>query len=170
MGRPTDFNQDLAISICEQLSEGISLNLICKQDGMPSRATALRWMAENTAFRDLAARAREAYADVVFDEAIDIADDGSRDEVEIMDANGEPTGRFRVDHDVIQRARLRVETRLRIASKLAPKKYGEKMQVDMTANVAVMDAGAVQAELAKLAQAAGIPEISISSILGEGTS
>lgn len=60
------------------------------------------------------------------DEIIDIADDGERDY--IKDAEGHET----VNYDHISRARLRVDARKWIASKLKPKKYGDKQSVAVT--------------------------------------
>jgi hypothetical protein len=60
------------------------------------------------------------------DEAMDIADDGSNDTY--LDDNGFP----KVNSDVIQRSRLRVEQRRWHASKLKSKKYGEKIEVATT--------------------------------------
>ncbi len=42
-----------------------------------------------------------------------------------------------VDHENIQRARLRVETRLKAAAKINPAKYGEKLDVNMSGELNV---------------------------------
>ncbi len=68
------------------------------------------------------ARAREMQADALFDEALAIADDGSGDWA--VDKDGKKT----LDHEHVQRSRLRVDTRKWAAGKLAPKRYGDKMQ------------------------------------------
>ncbi len=52
----------------------------------------------------------------------DIADDGSNDFTKDKD------GKAVVDHEHIQRSRLRIDTRKWIASKLLPKRYGDKLQ------------------------------------------
>ncbi|HEY5808152.1 MAG TPA: hypothetical protein VIT67_09310, partial [Povalibacter sp.] len=38
----------------------------------------------------------------------------------------------RIDHDVIARSRLRVDARKWYAGKLHPKKYGDKVQTELT--------------------------------------
>ncbi len=42
-----------------------------------------------------------------------------------------------VDHENIQRSRLRVDTRLRVAAKINPAKYGEKLDVNMSGELNV---------------------------------
>jgi hypothetical protein len=65
--------------------------------------------------RDQYAQAREEQADKFFREVIEIADDKSGDCITTSD--GKPI----VDHENIQRSRLRVDTRKWVAAKLAPK-------------------------------------------------
>src|SRR3546814_4173198 len=64
------------------------------------------------------ARARDNQADTLADEILDIADDGSNDYV------GEDE---KYNGDAVARSRLRVDARKWLAGKLAPKKYGEKI-------------------------------------------
>lgn len=69
------------------------------------------------------ARACDARADKIFDDMLSIADENSRDT--FVDDNGIE----RTDHDVIQRSKLMVDTRKWVLAKLAPKKYGDKIDV-----------------------------------------
>lgn len=110
--------------------DGDTLTSICAADEMPAAQTVRKW-ARNDAdgFGASFARAREEQAHALFDRARDIADDGSRDYKEEEDGNGRK--RVVVDHDHIQRSKLRVETYLRAAAKLLPKEYGDKVAVDV---------------------------------------
>lgn len=119
LGRPTIFSQELADEICERLADGESLKAICAAPDMPNRSTVFRWLASNKDFCDTYARAREAQADVLADEILVIADDGSNDTYETDDGP-------RVNQDVIARSRLRVDARKWIAAKLKPKVYAER--------------------------------------------
>lgn len=119
LGRPTIFSQELADEICERLADGESLKAICAAPEMPNRSTVFRWLASNKDFCDTYARAREAQADVLADEILVIADDGSNDTYETDDGP-------RVNQDVIARSRLRVDARKWIAAKLKPKVYAER--------------------------------------------
>src|SRR5712691_6237052 len=69
-------------------------------------------------------RAREEEADKLFREIIEIADDASGDYVTTSD------GKRIVDHENIQRLRLRVDARKWAAARLAPKKYGDRVEHD----------------------------------------
>lgn len=128
MGRPSSFTQEIADDICERLINGESLRTICGADDMPSAATVCRWLAvkERAAFREQYAHAREMQADVLADETLDIADDGSNDWMERRNADGENIG-WQFNGEAAARSRIRIDQRKWYASKLAPKKYGDKV-------------------------------------------
>ena len=102
--------------ICEQIAEGQSLRSICAEDGMPAKSTVFRLLASDAEFRDQYARAREAQADHMFDEIMEIADDATED---------------------VNRSRLKVDARKWAAGKLRPKVYGEKAEVALTGEIGV---------------------------------
>ena len=52
MPRPSKYTQEMVDQICEGLSEGGSLRQLCKQEGMPNRATILRWANDKPEFRE----------------------------------------------------------------------------------------------------------------------
>jgi hypothetical protein len=58
-------------------------------------------------------------AEGFFEEIVEIADDGRRDYQETEE------GASLVDHDHIQRAKLRVDARKWVAARMAPKKYAD---------------------------------------------
>lgn len=127
MGRPSDYEQETADLICEQLVEGKSLRSLCRDEDMPSVSTVCRWLASNPEFREQYARAREMQADALFDEILDISDDCSDDLVE--DDEGDKNV-VRGNGVAVQRAKLRVDARKWMASKLQPKKYGDKLTTE----------------------------------------
>ncbi len=149
-GRNTDYTQELADNICERISTGESLRSICKDADMPRLATIFRWLANNKSFSDQYARAREEQAETLADEIVQIADDGLNDTY--VDENGNQ----RTDQDVIARSRLRVEARKWVASKLKPKKYGEKMSQEISGSLSIRRASELtDDELASIAAASG---------------
>ncbi len=124
MGRPKLYTDELARDICELLMIGNSLRAVCDLDGMPHIATVMRWLSTNESdFCEQYAHARQVQAEYLLDELIDIADDSANDYV-IVD------GQERLDQEHIQRAKLRIDTRKWNIEKLAPKRYGNKQQVD----------------------------------------
>lgn len=60
------------------------------------------------------------------EDIIEISDEGSND---WMAANDPENAGYRANGEHIARSRLRVDTRKWIMSKLAPKKYGEKLEI-----------------------------------------
>jgi hypothetical protein len=129
VGRPSEFSQDVADIICERIADGESLRSICLAEEMPSKTSVFKWLGQHQAFADQYARAREAQADAIFDEILDISDDGANDWMERHDkenpgwvANGE----------ALQRSKLRVDARKWMAGKLRPKKYGEKIDHEVS--------------------------------------
>jgi hypothetical protein len=101
------YTADVGDEICRRLADGESLREICRGHDMPPESTVRQWAIDD---RDgLAARYREARALLVerwADEIISIADDGQL----------EPNDR-----------RVRVDTRKWLMSKLAPKRYGDRL-------------------------------------------
>jgi len=127
-GRPEIYTEDLADKICARIATtSFSLRTICEEEGMPSVETILKWLrADKNGFVAQYTRAKQEQADYLVEEMLDIADDGSNDLMTITkgDASYEMENK-----EVTNRSKLRVETRKWIASKLKPKKYGEKIDV-----------------------------------------
>jgi hypothetical protein len=128
VARPSDYSPELGEAICARLIEepGTSIRRICAAEDMPSRSTVLRWLTEHKEFQGQYARAKELQADLLVEEAMDIADDTENDFKEVP-VGDEGASVSVVDHEHISRSRLRVDTRKWAAGKLAPKKYGDRV-------------------------------------------
>jgi hypothetical protein len=85
----------------------------------------------NKTFRDQYTRAREEQAETLLDEIVEIADDSRHDTIPKVGRDGEEYGE-QPNSEWIARSRLRVDARKWVVSKLAPKKYGEKIQAEVT--------------------------------------
>ena len=107
---------------------------------MPHQATVFRWLQAHEAFRERYTRAREAQADALFDELLTIADDGRNDWMAIHGDDGEVVG-YKENGEALRRSALRIDARKWMASKLQPKKYGDKI-----AHTGPDGAGPVQVE------------------------
>lgn len=119
-------------SVLELLREGHGLKRICRQHPKwPARSTFLAAVASTTKeMQDTYARACTDGADGMVDDAMDIADD-SRSDTEIrIGKDGLPYEAC--DHEWIARSKLRVDQRRWHASKLNPKKYGDKLHIEDT--------------------------------------
>lgn len=119
ISRPIGFRKAVADEFCRRIGEGRSERSVCKDPDMPAHATIYKWEHENPEFATQYARARDERATHLAEEALTIGD-----------GLGEaPTS------EQIQAAKLRVDTRKWFASKLAPKKYGERVQTDSNVSV-----------------------------------
>lgn len=112
--------------ICKRIAQGESLSAICRCKDMPSKPTVLDWLFVDKEFSTQYARAREQQAEHYLDEIIAISDDVSLDTL----VDGE--GNERTNNEAIQRSKLKVDTRKWVMSKLAPKKYGDKITQEVT--------------------------------------
>jgi hypothetical protein len=139
-GRPSIYSDELASKICRYVAEGYSLRQIGDLPQMPHKRTVKRWLAENPTFQERYAQAKEEMAEHFAEEILEIADDGSNDWIEREVESGKIIKV--VDHEHIARSRLRVDTRKWLMSKLLPKKYGERLDVnthiDLVARLSAM--------------------------------
>lgn len=102
-----EFSPEIANTICDRLSAGESLRKICgadRDDGMPGQTVVYQWLATNPEFAKQYAHARETQGETYADRAVD----------EALTASDAALGRLKMD--ALKWA----------ASKLAPKKYGDK--------------------------------------------
>lgn len=129
MGRPSLFSQQLADTICRRLAEGESLRAICIGETMPSRGTVNVWLALHKDFQHQYARARELQADHYAAEVIEIADRVLPAVKRTVKGAGKRKSVEEQHGDAVERSRLMMDARKWYASKLAPKKYGEKLAV-----------------------------------------
>jgi hypothetical protein len=132
------YTQEIGDLICAELAEGISLRTVCKADGMPDKKTVFRWLRSHPEFAKQYAIAKEEAADAWAEEILDIADDGTNDW--ITDEKGRTV--FNGEH--VQRSRVRIDTRKWIASKLKPKKYGDKITHEGSEDAPIVVKGAIE--------------------------
>lgn len=126
-GRPTLYTEELADRICDLIATNTcSLQRMCKEhDWMPAFRTIFKWLHEKDKehFMHKYAHAKKMQADLMVEELTDISDNGQ------TDYYVDEKGNFKVDHENIQRSKLRVDTRKWIASKILPKKFGERLDL-----------------------------------------
>ncbi len=115
-GRPTKYSEKLAIEICERLIGGDSLSAICREADMPAISSIYLWMQKHKEFSEMYARAKQDQADTLADEILHIADTET-------DPN---------------RARVRIDARKWIASKLKPRVYADRIKQEVDTNFTVV--------------------------------
>lgn len=128
------FTQEWADRICELIMEGNSIRQIARMEDMPSGVTIHKWLNQFDDFAKQYARACEVRAEGVFDEIFDIADDAHND---WMERHGDDDAGWVANGEHIQRSRLRIDARKWALSKMAPKKYGDKLDLNHSGEVRV---------------------------------
>lgn len=101
--------------ICERIAAGQSLRFICESEHLPTTTTIKRWLKDNEAFRSQYAQAREDQAEYYADVIVEISDSEKDAAV----------------------ARVRIDARKWVASKLLPKVYGDKQQIEHSGQIDV---------------------------------
>lgn len=129
-GRPSDYSQELSDKLCALLSEGMSMHRACEPDDMPNKRTVFRWLRTNEEFCHQYENAKAEAADFLAEEMIEIADDGTNDFMKSL--GDDETESYRYNGEHVQRSRLRIDARKWIASKLKPKKYGDKVKQELS--------------------------------------
>jgi len=103
----TNYTRDLADTICGRMTEGESLRAICRDPGMPSEGAVRGWAVRDVdGFGERYRAARLLLLEAWADQIVDIADEADLD----------PRDR-----------QIRVHTRQWLMSKLAPRRYGDRL-------------------------------------------
>jgi len=129
-GAPSKYDIEKAKDVCElTATSSKSLKTICQELDLKVR-TVLDWLAENNSeneFAQMYARAKQEQADFLAEEILDIADDGSNDLMTIVKGD---ISYEQENKEVTSRSKLRVDARKWVASKLKPKKYGDRIDLN----------------------------------------
>lgn len=135
MPKQSEYTEEVALQICSRMAEGESVRSICRDEEMPCLATIFNWLRQQPTFVEHYTRAREVREETIFEENLEISDDGTNDWMERRSeaekGAGVNTG-WTVNGEHIQRSRLRVDTRKWMLARMNPKKYGEKQTLEHT--------------------------------------
>ena len=128
-GRPTGYSEAIAELICDAISEGGALYRLCEErPDFPAERTVYRWLDTHPGFAQKYARARELQQDREADKIVVIADEA--DDAAI--------------------ARLRIDSRKWRAAKMAPKKYGDRLDLNHSGSIQQLSDEQLEARLAEL--------------------
>lgn len=132
-GRPRSRTDEQIKNIQNEICNRIattskSLRQICQDmikdfDKMPSFSTVKFMLVDDTEFQAQYAQAKAIQAELLFDEILEISDDSS------LDLAFTEEGKPFIDHEHVNRSRLRVDSRKFYIAKILPKKYSEKHEV-----------------------------------------
>ena len=129
-----------------EIQTGRSLRQVCTDEGMPHFTTVLRWVAADGQFASKYARARTAQADTLFDR---------------MEAVEEAVSAGTMDSHA---ARVVLDSMRWRASKLAPKVYGDRLDVSVS-DTRISISGALQAAQARLVDVVDVTHRALPSIV-----
>lgn len=114
----------IASQVCALMSSGMPAGKACAKVGVP-KSTFLGWTQTVGSVADQYALAREELLEHWAEDVLNIAD---TDPAQVIDQNGVA----RYDAAAVQHARLRIDSRKWLLSKLVPKKYGDKITQEHT--------------------------------------
>lgn len=136
-GRPSTYTDAIAAQICERLAAGETLRAICRTAGIPTEGTVRGWVIDDVhGFASHYRRARDLGLDVMADELLDIADTPVEGERREESEDGIKT----IREDMLGHRRLQIEARKWYLCKLAPKKYGDKQQIEHSGTLSIAEA------------------------------
>ncbi|KKL96204.1 hypothetical protein LCGC14_1846820 [marine sediment metagenome] len=133
--RSTEYDEKIAAEVCNRVAAGEGLRAICKDPGFPCHQIIYQWLAAEPTFMTAYTRAREAQMEVWAEDCTDIADDATNDFMERINKAG--TAERVPDPETVQRSKLRIDTRLRLMAKLNARRFGDKVEVELSGSVKV---------------------------------
>ncbi|KTD58795.1 hypothetical protein Lsai_1402 [Legionella sainthelensi] len=126
VGRPTQYTDKLAKEICDKIASSSkgTKKLCAEHPHWPCQATLFTWLKNNEDFSEQYAQAKICQIELLVDEIIEISDDASQDQ------HVNKQRELVSNPQTVHRARLKVDTRKWLASKLVPKVYGNKVDIE----------------------------------------
>lgn len=120
-GARRQYNREkLVPMICARLATGEPLAVILRDLGLGTR-TVNSWREADPAIAAQFDEARDLGFDAIAHECLAIADDARNDWMVGKE------GGFVLDHEHVQRSKIRIETRLKLLAKWDPRRYGERV-------------------------------------------
>ncbi len=137
-GGKSEYDPGIAAEICGVMATSSKgLSAICESDArFPHPATFYRWLIAHPELRETYARAKSEQLQILADEIQQIADEPQIGETITMKGD---TREVKIA-DMIDHRRLRIDTRKWLLAKLAPLKYGDKVQTELSGSVQVKSA------------------------------
>jgi hypothetical protein len=136
-GRPSTYSEETADAICAWMAEGRSLLSYCKQAGAPDRLTVYHWLDANPSFALKFSQARDRGIDAIAELAHDAATEN-------------------LPPEAVPSARLALDARKWFCSKLAPGRYGDR--VNLKAEVTGANGGPLTVQAIALIDILSNPE------------
>lgn len=127
---PPDTKAEIIARVLELIDDGKSLRQACKEIGF-ERKTFEAWVAKDPELSSQYERARENRADKLFEEILIIADTTEVGKIETT----KEWGIEEKTCDMIEHRRLKIDARKWMLGKMAPKKYGDKVELSHSGEI-----------------------------------
>jgi hypothetical protein len=108
--------------ICERISAGELLTVLCREDDMPTMRRCNQWLKEHAEFQALMDMSKNDRLNIFEEEVIEIADDMKNDFKTVI-KNGKE--KRVADPDMVARAKLRIEVRFKHLKSGRPQRWGD---------------------------------------------
>ena len=119
-----NFSEEVTVLIVDRMCECQTLAAICRENGI-TRRTVYKWLNQHPSFANQYAMAQQMLADCLFDQILEICD-GLK-----PDPNADNKSNWRV----VDAARLKIESRKYLCSRLHPLRYHEQQGVAFNVNI-----------------------------------
>jgi len=126
IGRPSSYTKEVAEKICDLIAAGGHMHIVCAEEWAPAERTVYQWLRAHDEFAQMYAHARERQQEVFAAQVVLIADT-------VKDA---------------AIARNMMDARKWHASKVAPKKWGDRLEIDAKVETSHAPSDALMAFLA----------------------
>jgi len=131
IGRPSSYTKEVAEKICDLIAAGGHMHIVCAEEWAPAERTVYQWLRAHDEFAQMYAHARERQQEVFAAQVVLIADT-------VKDA---------------AIARNMMDARKWHASKVAPKKWGDRLEIDARVETSHAPSDALMAFLAAASKA-----------------
>lgn len=129
-----DWAEDWKLQFIDRIGDDKrSMRSVASDKDMPAYNTIVAEFESDQGFLMQYTRAKERRAEGIFEEILDIADDGTNDWTERRREDGSVDEVL--NHEHIQRSRVRIDARKWMLGKMQPKKYGDKIGLDVDGNL-----------------------------------
>lgn len=122
MGPPLSYTQALGERICREIASGRTITSICKSDDFPHFSTVSGWASVIPEFSVIYSEARVHQAEIILDRIVDLADDLIA---------GKLGSNIRGVEAAIRALQWAI-------GKLAPQKYGDRVQTAAGVNITII--------------------------------
>jgi hypothetical protein len=116
------YSDKLAQTICERVSAGELLTVLCREDDMPTMRRCNQFLKEHAEFQALMDMSKNDRLNIFEEEVIEIADD-MKDDFKTVIKNGKE--KRVADPDMVARAKLRIEVRFKHLKSGRPQRWGD---------------------------------------------